>query len=83
DAVNQKLDAVNNLVNQAEKDYNATFVADFEKAVSTAEQLKSKAENAQENAQQLRGNLNQDINKANEILNNGREKYDKAVNDYS
>ncbi|PFQ28800.1 YhgE/Pip domain-containing protein [Bacillus cereus] len=79
DAVNQKLDAVNNLVNQAEKDYNATFVADFEKAVSTAEQLKSKAENAQ----QLRGNLNQDINKANEILNNGREKYDKAVNDYS
>ncbi|EJQ03536.1 YhgE/Pip domain-containing protein [Bacillus cereus] len=83
DAVNQKLDAVNNLVNQAEKDYNATFVADFEKAVSTAEQLKSKAENAQENAQQLRGNLNQDINKANEILDNGREKYDKAVNDYS
>lgn len=83
DAVNQKLDAVNNLVNQAEKDYNGTFVADFEKAVSTAEQLKSKAENAQENAQQLRGNLNQDINKANEILNNGREKYDKAVNDYS
>ncbi|HDX9611116.1 TPA: YhgE/Pip domain-containing protein [Bacillus toyonensis] len=83
DAVNQKLDAVNNLVNQAEKDYNATFVADFEKAVSTAEQLKSKAENAQENAQQLRGNLNQDINKANGILNNGREKYDKAVNDYS
>ncbi|MGY0213704.1 YhgE/Pip family protein [Bacillus cereus] len=83
DAVNQKLDAVNNLVNQAEKDYNATFVADFEKAVSTAERLKSKAENAQENAQQLRGNLNQDINKANEILNNGREKYDKAVNDYS
>ncbi|HDR3897971.1 TPA: YhgE/Pip domain-containing protein [Bacillus cereus] len=83
DAVNQKLDAVNNLVNQAEKDYNATFVADFEKAVSTAEQLKSKAENVQENAQQLRGNLNQDINKANEILDNGREKYDKAVNDYS
>lgn len=83
DAVNQKLDAVNNLVNQAEKDYNATFVADFEKAVSTAEQLKSKAENAQENAQRLRGNLNQDINKANEILDNGREKYDKAVNDYS
>ncbi|HDR7656156.1 MULTISPECIES: YhgE/Pip domain-containing protein [Bacillus] len=82
DAVNQKLDAVNNLVNQAEKDYNATFVADFEKAVSTAEQLKTKAENVKEDAQQLRGNLNQDINKANEALNNGREKYDKAVNDY-
>ncbi|QWH59050.1 YhgE/Pip domain-containing protein [Bacillus mycoides] len=83
DAVNQKLDAVNNLVNQAEKDYNATFVADFEKAVSTAEQLKNKAENVQGDAQQLRGNLNQDINKANEILNNGRENYDQAVTDYA
>ncbi|PFL19742.1 phage infection protein [Bacillus cereus] len=83
DAVNQKLDTVNNLVNQAEKDYNATFVADFEKAVSTAENVK-------EDAQQLRGNLNQDIkaandlvNQTNEALDNGREKYDKAVNDYS
>ncbi|MCP1322843.1 YhgE/Pip domain-containing protein [Bacillus sp. S0628] len=83
DAANKKLDAINNLVNQAEADYNATFVADFEKAVSTAEQLKNKADNVKEDAQQLRGNLNQDINKANEILNNGREKYDKAVNDYS
>ncbi|MGX5440936.1 YhgE/Pip family protein [Bacillus thuringiensis] len=90
DAVNQKLDAVNNLVNQAEKDYNTNFVADFEKAVSTAEQLKNKAENVKEDAQQLRGNLNQDIKKANELVNqtnealdNGREKYDKAVNDYS
>ncbi|BAL16187.1 conserved domain protein [Bacillus cereus NC7401] len=83
DAANKKLDAINNLVNQAETDYNATFVADFEKAVSTAEQLKNKAEGVKEDAQQLRGNLNQDINKANEILNNGREAYDKAVNDYS
>ena len=41
DAANKKLDAINNLVNQAEADYNATFVADFEKAVSTAEQLKT------------------------------------------
>ncbi|MDA1571392.1 phage infection protein, partial [Bacillus cereus] len=44
DATNKKLDAINNLVNQAEADYNATFVTDFEKAVSTAEQLKDKAE---------------------------------------
>ena len=58
------------MVNQAEADYNATFVADFEKAVSTAEQLKNqaeqlkdKAENVKEDAQQLRGNLNQDIKK--------------------
>ncbi|MDA2040523.1 YhgE/Pip domain-containing protein [Bacillus cereus] len=83
DATNKKLDAINNLVNQAEADYNATFVADFEKAVSTAEQLKNKADNVKEDAQQLRGNLNQDINKANEILNNGRENYDQAVADYA
>ncbi|MBJ8052131.1 YhgE/Pip domain-containing protein [Bacillus cereus] len=83
DAANKKLDAINSLVNQAEADYNATFVADFEKAVSTAEQLKSKAENVKEDAQQLRGNLNQDINKANEILNNGRENYDQAVTNYA
>ncbi|HFK1790757.1 MULTISPECIES: YhgE/Pip family protein [Bacillus cereus group] len=97
DAANKKLDAINNLVNQAEADYNATFVADFEKAVSTAEQLKDKAEGVKEGAQQLRGNLNQDIKKANELVNqtnelvnqtnealdNGREKYDKAVSDYS
>ena len=50
------------MVNQAEADYNATFVADFEK-VSTAEQLKNTAENVKEDAQQLRGNLNQDIKK--------------------
>ncbi|HDX9630035.1 TPA: YhgE/Pip domain-containing protein [Bacillus cereus] len=83
DAANKKLEAINNLVNQAEADYNATFVADFEKAVSTAEQLKNKADNVKEDAQQLRGNLNQDINKANEILNNGRENYDQAVADYA
>ncbi|MED3122722.1 YhgE/Pip domain-containing protein [Bacillus wiedmannii] len=76
DATNKKLDAINNLVNQAETDYNATFVADFEKAVSTAEQLKDKAGNAQQN-------LNQEIKKVNEILDNGREGYDQAVNNYS
>ncbi|MEK4599896.1 YhgE/Pip domain-containing protein [Bacillus sp. FSL L8-0099] len=76
DATNKKLDSINNLVNQAEADYNATFVADFEKAVSTAEQLKDKAGNAQQN-------LNQEIKKVNEILDNGREGYDQAVNNYS
>ncbi|MGE7868277.1 YhgE/Pip family protein [Bacillus paramycoides] len=75
DTTNKKLDAINSLVNQAEADYNATFVADFEKAVSTAEQLKDKAGNAQQN-------LNQEIKKVNEILDNGREGYDQAVNNY-
>ena len=48
DAINQKLNAVNGLIDQAEKDYNETFVADFQKAVSTAEQLKNQAKNTAE-----------------------------------
>lgn len=89
DGINQKLDTVNNLANQAEKDYNATFVADFEKAVSTADQLKNKAENLHGDAQQLQTNLNQDIQKANSEIQKGRDayeqfkgKYDTAKNDY-
>ncbi|MEK4735176.1 MULTISPECIES: YhgE/Pip domain-containing protein [Bacillus] len=89
DGINQKLDTVNNLVSQAEKDYNATFVADFEKAVSTADQLKNKAENLHGDAQQLQTNLNQDIQKANSGIQKGRDayeqfkgKYDTAKNDY-
>lgn len=51
DAVNKKLNTVNGLIDQAEKDYNETFVADFQKAVSTAEQLKNEAGNTVESAQ--------------------------------
>ncbi|KEK24377.1 YhgE/Pip domain-containing protein [Bacillus gaemokensis] len=43
DAVNKKIDAANGLIDQAEKDYNETFVADYQKAVSTAEQIKNEA----------------------------------------
>ncbi|PEB41800.1 YhgE/Pip domain-containing protein [Bacillus pseudomycoides] len=59
DAVNQKLNATNDLINQAEKDYNETFVTDFQKAVSTAEQLKNQA-----------GNTVEDFKKAKEDLQN-------------
>ncbi|MGE6549500.1 YhgE/Pip family protein [Bacillus mycoides] len=43
DAANQKLDAANGLIDQAEKDYNETFVADYKKAVSTVDQAKADA----------------------------------------
>ncbi|CAI8818562.1 YhgE/Pip domain-containing protein [Bacillus pseudomycoides] len=59
DGINQKLNAVNGLIDQAEKDYNETFVTDFQKAVSTAEQLKNQA-----------GNTVEDFKKAKEDLQN-------------
>lgn len=46
DVANQKLDAANGLIDQAEKDYNETFVADYKKAVSTVDQVKADANEA-------------------------------------
>ncbi|HDR7358458.1 TPA: YhgE/Pip domain-containing protein [Bacillus toyonensis] len=46
DAANQKLDAANGLIDQVEKDYNETFVADYKKAVSTVDQAKADANGA-------------------------------------
>ncbi|PEL46020.1 YhgE/Pip domain-containing protein [Bacillus toyonensis] len=46
DAANQKLDAANGLIDQAEKDYSETFVADYKKAVSTVDQAKADANGA-------------------------------------
>ncbi|PEN78450.1 phage infection protein [Bacillus toyonensis] len=46
DAANQKLDAANGLIDQAEKDYNETFVADYKKAVSAVDQAKADANGA-------------------------------------
>ena len=34
DVANQKLDATNALIDQAEKDYNETFVADYKKQLA-------------------------------------------------
>ncbi|MGN4426740.1 YhgE/Pip family protein [Bacillus cereus group sp. MYBK30-1] len=45
DSINQKLNAVDGLITQAEKDYNETFVADYQKAVSTIDQTKADASN--------------------------------------
>ncbi|MFB5252300.1 YhgE/Pip family protein [Bacillus mycoides] len=46
DVANQKLDAANGLIDQTEKDYNETFVADYKKAVSTVDQAKADANEA-------------------------------------
>ncbi|WP_220775678.1 hypothetical protein, partial [Bacillus sp. BML-BC060] len=46
DVANQKLDAANGLIDQSEKDYNETFVADYKKAVSTVDQAKADANEA-------------------------------------
>ncbi|MBJ8026860.1 YhgE/Pip domain-containing protein [Bacillus cereus group sp. N21] len=63
DGINQKLNAVNGLIDQAEKDYNETFVTDFQKAVSTAEQLKNQAGNTVEDFKKAKGDLqNKGIN---------------------
>ncbi|EJQ40908.1 YhgE/Pip domain-containing protein [Bacillus cereus BAG5X1-1] len=50
DVANQKLDAANALIDQAEKDYNETFVADYQKAVSTVDQAKADANQIYDNA---------------------------------
>ncbi|MGE7871459.1 YhgE/Pip family protein [Bacillus paramycoides] len=49
DVANQKLDAANGLIDQVEKDYNETFVADYKKAVSTVDQAKADANAAYDN----------------------------------
>ncbi|WP_144569337.1 YhgE/Pip domain-containing protein [Bacillus pseudomycoides] len=59
DAVNQKLNAVNGLIDQAEKDYNETFVADYKKAVQFKEQTESK--------------INEDYEKAKAQYNKAKE----------
>ncbi len=50
DVANQKLDTANGLIDQVEKDYNETFVADYQKAVSTVDQAKTDANQIYDNA---------------------------------
>ncbi|MBO1627208.1 YhgE/Pip domain-containing protein [Bacillus arachidis] len=74
DAVNQKLNAVNGLVDQAEKDYNNTFVADFKNAVSTAENKVNegyaKTKEEYDKAKESFENTKADMQKAKEDLQN-------------
>ncbi|EEM07195.1 YhgE/Pip domain-containing protein [Bacillus pseudomycoides] len=78
DAVNQKLNAVNGLIDQAEKDYNETFVADYEKAVSTAEQIKDEAGQLKD---QTTNTINETYEKTKAEYNKARDSIENAKSD--
>ncbi|PEK39823.1 phage infection protein [Bacillus pseudomycoides] len=78
DAVNQKLNAVNGLIDQAEKDYNETFVADYQKAVSTADQIKNEATNTINETYEKTKN---EYNKARDGIEGLKSDAQKAVED--
>ncbi|MES5953149.1 YhgE/Pip domain-containing protein [Bacillus fungorum] len=68
DVANQKLDAANGLIDQAEKDYNETFVADYKKAVSTVDQVKADANEIYDN---IKNEYDKAKNAIAEIKNSG------------
>ncbi|EOW9529357.1 YhgE/Pip family protein [Bacillus cytotoxicus] len=70
DAINQKLDATNTLINQAEKDYNETFVADYKKAVSTFEQTSDKVNEEYDKVRQQYEQKKAEAQKAKEDFEN-------------
>ncbi|PDY26853.1 YhgE/Pip domain-containing protein [Bacillus thuringiensis] len=74
DVANQKLDAANGLIDQAEKDYNETFVADYKKAVSTVDQAKADANEIYDNAKA-------DYEKAKNSLESTKSSVQKALED--
>ncbi|HGH7181463.1 TPA: YhgE/Pip family protein [Bacillus luti] len=74
DVANQKLDAANALIDQAEKDYNETFVADYKKAVSTVDQAKADANEIYDNAKA-------DYDKAKNGLESTKSSVQKALED--
>ncbi|PED09344.1 YhgE/Pip domain-containing protein [Bacillus pseudomycoides] len=74
DAVNQKLNATNDLINQAEKDYNETFVADYKKAVQFKEQTESKINEDYEKAKT-------EYNKVRDGIENAKSDAQKAMED--
>ncbi|PGU09539.1 phage infection protein [Bacillus cereus] len=74
DVANQKLDAANALIDQAEKDYNETFVADYKKAVSTVDQAKA-------NANEIYDNAKTDYDKAKNGLESTKSSVQKALED--
>ncbi|SDZ16986.1 YhgE/Pip domain-containing protein [Bacillus sp. 166amftsu] len=73
DGINQKLNAVNGLIDQAEKDYNETFVADYQKAVSTSEQLKNQAGQLKDDVEQGKNKIQSDYETAKSQYNQFRD----------
>ncbi|MBY0599991.1 YhgE/Pip domain-containing protein [Bacillus bingmayongensis] len=81
DAINQKLNATNALIDKAEKDYNETFVADYQKAVSTAEQLKNLAGQLNGDVEQVTNKIQGDYEKAKSQYNQFRDGYENVKTD--
>ncbi|AKE14888.1 MULTISPECIES: YhgE/Pip domain-containing protein [Bacillus] len=85
DVANQKLDAANGLIDQAEKDYNETFVADYKKAVSTVDQAKADANEAYDSVkneyEKAKNNLEGVIADVNNRGVNGLDSTKVALND--
>ncbi|PEB12041.1 YhgE/Pip domain-containing protein [Bacillus thuringiensis] len=85
DVANQKLDAANGLIDQAEKDYNETFVADYKKAVSTVDQAKADANEAYDSVkneyEKAKKNLEGVIADVNNRGVNGLDSTKVALND--
>ncbi|HCF32312.1 MAG TPA: YhgE/Pip domain-containing protein [Bacillus sp. (in: Bacteria)] len=85
DVANQKLDAANGLIDQAEKDYNETFVADYKKAVSTVNQAKADANEAYDSVkneyEKAKNNLEGVIADVNNRGVNGLDSTKVALND--
>ncbi|MBC6972622.1 YhgE/Pip domain-containing protein [Bacillus sp. Xin] len=74
DAVNQKLNATNALIDQAEKDYNETFVADYKKAVQFKEETENKINEDYEKAKT-------EYNKVRDGIENAKSDAQKAMED--
>ncbi|HDR4422440.1 TPA: YhgE/Pip domain-containing protein [Bacillus cereus] len=85
DVANQKLDAANGLIDQAEKDYNETFVADYKKAVSTVDQAKVDANETYDSVkneyEKAKNNLEGAIADVNNRGVNGLDSTKVALND--
>ncbi|HDR7782683.1 MULTISPECIES: YhgE/Pip domain-containing protein [Bacillus] len=85
DVANQKLDAANGLIDQAEKDYNETFVADYKKAVSTVDQAKADANEAYDSVkneyEKAKNNLEGVVADVNNRGVNGLDSTKVALND--
>ncbi|PFJ15377.1 phage infection protein [Bacillus cereus] len=85
DVANQKLDAANALIDQAEKEYNERFVADYKKAVSTVDQAKDDANEMYDNIKneydKVKNHLEDAIAEINNSGINGLEGTKVVLND--
>ncbi|MEY8349872.1 YhgE/Pip domain-containing protein [Bacillus cereus] len=81
DGINQKLDSTNALINKAEKDYNETFVADYQKAVSTAEEIGQFKDQATNTINETYEKTKAEYNKVRDGIEEAKTNAQKAVED--